>query len=690
MKRCPECGREYDLSMSFCLDDGTELLYGPALSELGAVATGFRASDDAPATAILHSTDAPGDAPTRAQIHTTTPADAPHISQSTSNELPGRRLSASKVKIPLVIGGLFVVLCLAGFGLYRYQPWAKAATPHFKNITLKRITTEGGVESVALSPDGKYIAYSLEESGKRSLWTKHLATESRVQIAAPVEAISMYASCFSPDGSYVYYTRQDDENPRGALYSVPVLGGQSKKILSDVSQPVALSRDGKQILFGRFKLEGTDDHLMLADSTGANERVLVTVREPDYLQGSSAAWSPDGTKIAIGYGSLSDSSGPSPVYKMKVAVVSLANPVFVPVTQIGWGNVGKAVWLEDGSGIAFVAGERRSSLKQIWQCLLPSGEASRITNDLNSYDFESLSITADDSAIAAVQKHPASQIWIAPDGDISKAHPVVTRKNVQDGRFGIAWTPDGRLVYDSVADSDSTIWSIKPDGTEPRQLTDGTSDDFAPEVSPDGRFIIFGAVRNGFQIWRMDIDGANARQMTFGSGAPTFSYSPDGRWIVMDPYQGGIWKMDSSGGDPMQVVKDGALVYPQVSPNGRMIAYRVSDKDTKRPRINIINFDDGALLKQFDLPVSSAPPFFDSLSYRGFHWSPDGSGIVYIDTAGGVSNLWRIPLDGGPAKKITDFKSDRIFNFAYASDGRTIAFARGSDSPDAVLITDSK
>jgi serine/threonine-protein kinase len=39
MKRCPQCGREYDNSMMFCLDDGTELLYGPA-------------SMDEPATAV--------------------------------------------------------------------------------------------------------------------------------------------------------------------------------------------------------------------------------------------------------------------------------------------------------------------------------------------------------------------------------------------------------------------------------------------------------------------------------------------------------------------------------------------------------------------------------------------------------------------------------------------------------------
>ncbi len=54
MKKCLQCGREYDLSMSFCLDDGAELLYGPAVSDQGAVAAGFP-FDDEPATAIFSS-----------------------------------------------------------------------------------------------------------------------------------------------------------------------------------------------------------------------------------------------------------------------------------------------------------------------------------------------------------------------------------------------------------------------------------------------------------------------------------------------------------------------------------------------------------------------------------------------------------------------------------------------------------
>ncbi|MDQ3219204.1 MAG: hypothetical protein M3Q26_00450, partial [Acidobacteriota bacterium] len=61
MKKCPQCGRDYDLSMSFCLDDGSELLYAPGtpvanddgpataiLSETGAVATGFREDQTRP------------------------------------------------------------------------------------------------------------------------------------------------------------------------------------------------------------------------------------------------------------------------------------------------------------------------------------------------------------------------------------------------------------------------------------------------------------------------------------------------------------------------------------------------------------------------------------------------------------------------------------------------------------------
>src|SRR5688572_28808339 len=55
MKKCPQCGREYDNTMSFCLDDGAELIYGPASGEsataifsVAAVKTAMLGTDSAP------------------------------------------------------------------------------------------------------------------------------------------------------------------------------------------------------------------------------------------------------------------------------------------------------------------------------------------------------------------------------------------------------------------------------------------------------------------------------------------------------------------------------------------------------------------------------------------------------------------------------------------------------------------
>jgi len=66
MKRCPQCGREYDSSMMFCLDDGTELLYGPGsendpataiLSEFGVPPSGGSALEAEPPTVLGSSTE---------------------------------------------------------------------------------------------------------------------------------------------------------------------------------------------------------------------------------------------------------------------------------------------------------------------------------------------------------------------------------------------------------------------------------------------------------------------------------------------------------------------------------------------------------------------------------------------------------------------------------------------------------
>ncbi|MGD9588526.1 MAG: tetratricopeptide repeat protein [Pyrinomonadaceae bacterium] len=112
MKKCPQCGREYDNTMMFCLDDGAELLYGPASSEPGAVATGF--ASDEPRTAILHETAPPNEPATRAQIHTT---EQTAVLPSGVEEVP--RSSGFDRRLMIIPLALLIVALTGYFG-YRY------------------------------------------------------------------------------------------------------------------------------------------------------------------------------------------------------------------------------------------------------------------------------------------------------------------------------------------------------------------------------------------------------------------------------------------------------------------------------------------------------------------------------------------------------------------------------------------
>lgn len=170
MKRCPECGRDYnDDSMSYCLDDGFELLFGPAsmdepataiLSEPGAVATGFPA--DEPQTAIFHATAAPGEAPTRAQINTTDQtAVLPRGSEaeprgSLGDSTEKRSLSAHRAAKPLIAVVAAVAVLVGGFFGYRYFNAADA--DQINSIAVLPFENRSG------SGDTEYLSDGLADS----------------------------------------------------------------------------------------------------------------------------------------------------------------------------------------------------------------------------------------------------------------------------------------------------------------------------------------------------------------------------------------------------------------------------------------------------------------------------------------------------------------------------------------------
>ena len=175
----------------------------------------------------------------------------------------------------------------------------------------------------------------------------------------------------------------------------------------------------------------------------------------------------------------------------------------------------------------------------------------------------------------------------------------------------------------------------------------------------------------------MNIDGNNPTRLT--QGGYFQDISPDGQWVIGVTPPGGLYKIRIDGSERAPVA-EGRGLRPTISPDGQLIACYYQEKSEDPIRVAIIRFAGGTPIKLLDNPSSGGV----------IRWTPDGRAIAYIVTENEISNLWAQPLDGGTPKQLTDFKSERIFNFAWSRDGRQLALSRGVINRDVVLITGFK
>ena len=139
MKRCPECRRDYyDETLSFCLDDGSSLLEGPGSGSV---------SMDEPATAMLHRTDAAGEAATFGQIHTTDrTAVLPNIIDP-----PAAVTSSTGNFLVAGVLGAILVICL---GVGGYWLYGRGGTKQIESIAVMPFVNESGNADVEYLSDG--------------------------------------------------------------------------------------------------------------------------------------------------------------------------------------------------------------------------------------------------------------------------------------------------------------------------------------------------------------------------------------------------------------------------------------------------------------------------------------------------------------------------------------------------------
>ncbi|HEX6731653.1 MAG TPA: protein kinase [Pyrinomonadaceae bacterium] len=596
--------------------------------------------------------------------------------------------------------GIFMVMALlvaaaAGVGLafYNFTRALKSAQPSiFQNVTVSRVTTSGRAKEANISPDGRSVVYVEEDdAGNLGIVLRQTATGNTLQIVPPSKT-RIWGTAFSPDSDFVYYLANDLSSEVTSLYRVPSIGGAPNKVLADIDSPITFSPDGRRLAFIREERAVKFD-LIIANVDGTGERVLAKRDGFDFFEEEGPSWSPDGKTIASSAGAADQVTGE--VSLMLLGIDAETGGVR-ELTQKRWaGTAGRVVWMPDGHALALIASDGDADRSQLWSVSYPSGATSRITNDVQSRDDRSLGVTADGRTLISVVTQSLSRIEIVPrEGDTGRNRRLSTADANRDGLNGVAWMPDGRIVFSSSEGGHHDIWMMNGDGTDRKRLTSDAFWDAGPVVSTDGRYIVFASNRalGGAitQIWRMNSDGTNPIQLTkTEDGNPDIS--PDGRWVIYSSWAPGpqgvvtgetLWKVSIDGGTPVQLA-DYTVQLAEFSPDGNWIVGIVFDDQVtpKRFRNAIISASGGEPVKQFDRP---------NYTDQFVRWTRDGKHLSYIGPPAIPSNIWLQPVTGGQPRQMTDYKTESIFRHAWSKDGKSLAVVRGNATTDVVLMRDNR
>jgi hypothetical protein len=235
-----------------------------------------------------------------------------------------------------------------------------------------------------------------------------------------------------------------------------------------------------------------------------------------------------------------------------------------------------------------------------------------------------------------------------------------------------------RIALISQRDARDTahIWLMDADGLGAVQLTHGPGRDDRPTWSPDGSRVIFASARHGrYRLYSIRPDGSDLRPLTDSINPATrAAISPDGRWLVYeslrkqsyDLYRLPITRdLEPAGPEESLVATPDVERTPQFFSNGDL-AYIRSSRDGKRPPVvvrtgrpgvpdevltpdtlRVLEFsitpDDQALIvaaPELGRPPSQARAVLYRVSLRSAGSPPEP---LYKDPVGGVGSPSTVP-----------------------------------------------
>ncbi|HEX9655605.1 MAG TPA: protein kinase [Bacteroidota bacterium] len=480
------------------------------------------------------------------------------------------------------------------------------------------------INTIAVSPDGRTIAFSGSSQGKPLLWLRTLDNITPHSLSGTEQADYPF---WSPDGRYIGFFSGgklkkvdlngsnpvsicDAANGRGGtwnaaglivftpnaggpLYQVPSAGGTPKQLttLDTIDNefehvwPFFLP-DGDHFLYVGRKVRDQENPVYLSSvATGTRKAVVNSV--------ANVMYSPPGVLLFVKEQSLLAQKFDIDEGTVSGDPIAVAQDVgYVPL-------VGKAAYSVSQNGVLATGGGRDVNRQLTW--FDRSGKAIGVLGTPGNFF---------DIALSPDEKRVATQLWDLQGGNSDIWVLDVVRN--QASRFTFAttveddpvWSPDGNWIgFSSSKEGAPNVY---------RKLSTGAGSEIAAHTStlplfptdwsPDGKFILVERQdpRTKFDLWVLPVDGSMKPVPVAESEYDEWlgKFSPDGRWIAYASNESGRyevyvrsfsyseqntlvgkWQVSTNGGGQPHWRRDGKELY-YISPDKTLMAVPIKGLTT--------------------------------------------------------------------------------------------------------------
>ncbi len=567
------------------------------------------------------------------------------------------------------------------FGLFRRPPKLS-----LQPVRVARLTDLVGLEETpAVSPDGRSVAFTGSVGNTRQVFVQLIAGGAPLQLTR--DPGDHQFPRWSPDASsIVYFSPATRGEIEGALWEIPALGGQPRRLANSLGGVDVSTADGSLTF---FRLAGKRIQLVVSPADGSSADVVAEFPPVSYYL--YPRWSPDRRWIAL-------QRGDGIRFDLFVVPARGGEP-----RQLTRDNnmINGFAWLPDSRGIVYSSSRGNTMpylpMSSLWEVRLSDGTLRQITWGEASYRHPDI---ARNGIIVVSRMRLQTDIWRFP---VDRAPDENVRRGVRvTNQTGQVLTPtpgpgDKEIAYLSDSGGHANLWVINTEIGEQRQITHERDPNVAvgvPVWSPDGRSIAFVYSRNNpgftFGVWLVNPDGSNLRQVANPGLGP--AWSADGRWVYYVTRGSAtareivMKKVSADGGPAVTVTKEG--LRNVIGSDGATVYYTFERPLVDgRPEFEIRAANpENAPFRVLARISASRVPTWQVVNPA---LSPDGKWLAQVLTEGSTTNIWALSTATAEWRQITDFGQRPIFiarRVSWSSNGREILAAVGEGDADIVVL----